>query len=1121
MKKISRNRRGSAVALWLGGVSAIALGGLAAGAYADPQAAAKATPSASDNGDTTVVVTAIRRSLKTSQQIKKDSDVIVDSITADDIGALPDRSVTEALQRVPGVAINRFQAVTDPDHFSVEGSGVTVRGLNMTRSELNGRDTFSANNGRALSFADVPAELMGGVDVFKNPDASMIEGGVAGTVNLRTRLPFDSKKQILSFSAEDSYGDFVKKSDPTFSGLYSNQWHTSIGDLGLLVDLTDSKLTTRSDGLQVANYACRHNIVTYPNGGTTGTPITPTTCTDSNGVTGPGVYFPRGADMRSQITSRERKGYALAAQWRSNDGKELATLQFLRSDATQAWTEHAIEIATDNVTSSTLVDGTPLDSFPVYGTAVTTDNNGIFTSGTLSGGYTGWRGDNRSPAFGLQSNDIYRNQQQEFVTQDTSFNFKWNPNDKWAFKFDMQHVDSSVDITDNTIWGSVVQDVAIQLNGNNFPTINFTAPTNQQTGSGKSCPTTCTNGQTSNGTYDTGAHNTLSDPYNNWWRSAMDHWERSDGQENSLRADGEYSFGDNNWVKSVDFGVRWSMREQTTRFSTYNWGVLSETWGGSGPVYMDQTLTAGPDAGKTSASVIGAFAFDNFMQGKTNNPTTQSGARLFYTGNAVTNYPDYVAFAQSVIASWGGHGALATCPNSGGSTYSYSGTGWVPIPDRCGVNTDPNSKDYGFLPQEINPVKEVNNAAYLMLNFRHDLEGDAGTITGNFGLRYTDTKRFSQGYQAYPISGSYPTDATCTTQAAQAAAQTPPQTVTGFCALGASDKANLRAWSNGAISPINSGIRYNYLLPSFNLRYAPRKDLVLRAALTETLTPPDVGLVRAYYNLAAPTVVAGSPPVIQTSVNQVVVGNPQLKPTTSNNVDLSGEWYFVPNGVGSLTLALFHKDLHGVLTNGSGIVAFTNAGVTYNLLVTQPQNAKDVGHVDGFELAYQQTYDFLPGAFGGLGINANYARINSQGVKQSTLSNTDPSAGAGTTSLYDTSKLPLQGLSKDNANFEVFYEKYGISARLAYNYRSDFVITVRDVIVPYQPIVQAADGQLDGSLFYQLTPQVKIGIQAVNLNDNVVKTKAVISTDGSKPLEAGRSWFMNDRRFTFIVRGTF
>jgi TonB-dependent receptor len=143
-----------------------------------------------------VVVTGLRRSLETSQEIKKNADVFVDSITSEDIGALPDRSVTEALQRIPGVAISRFAAGNDPDHFSIEGSGVVVRGLPQVRSELNGRDTFSANSGRFLSFSDVPPELLGGVDVYKNQSAEMIEGGLAGSVNLRTLVPTTDNETV-------------------------------------------------------------------------------------------------------------------------------------------------------------------------------------------------------------------------------------------------------------------------------------------------------------------------------------------------------------------------------------------------------------------------------------------------------------------------------------------------------------------------------------------------------------------------------------------------------------------------------------------------------------------------------------------------------------------------------------------------------------------------------------------------------------------------------------------------------------------------------------------------------------------------------------------------------------
>jgi outer membrane receptor protein involved in Fe transport len=148
-----------------------------------------------------IVVTGIRKSLATAQTIKREAATVVDAITASDIGSLPDRSINEALQRVPGVAITRFAAPNDSAHFSVQGSGVTIRGLNYVRSEFNGRDIFSASSGRGLGFDDVPAELAGSVNVYKNLTADMIEGGIAGTVSVNTRKPFDSDKRVLFFSA--------------------------------------------------------------------------------------------------------------------------------------------------------------------------------------------------------------------------------------------------------------------------------------------------------------------------------------------------------------------------------------------------------------------------------------------------------------------------------------------------------------------------------------------------------------------------------------------------------------------------------------------------------------------------------------------------------------------------------------------------------------------------------------------------------------------------------------------------------------------------------------------------------------------------------------------------------
>ncbi|ALL12553.1 TonB-dependent receptor [Caulobacter henricii] len=1047
------------------GASAVALGAAIFAGPAFAQTAAKADdPVAVD----TVVVTSIRQSLKSSQALKQSSEIIGDSITAEDIGALPDRSVTEALQRVPGVSINRFAAGVDPDHFSVEGSGVVVRGLNFVRSELNGRDTFSANNGRILSFADVPSELMGGVDVFKSPSADMIEGGISGTVNLRTRLPFDSSKRLLSLSAEASYGDMVKSWKPTYSFLYSDRFDTNVGEFGLLLSYVNSELSTRSDAIQVSNFGCRTNLG-----------VTSGDC--GNGTKG--VWFPRGAAFRSTNTDRERQGAAAAVQWKSTDGTMEAAFQYLRSESNSAWTEHAMEIATDNVASNG-------DSRAVAGTTFSYDGSGVFTNGAITG-TTGWRSDQfsdpRTPIDGLQSNNIRRDVDQTYLTSDYGFNFKWTPNDNWGFQFDAQHVDSKVDNIDVGIWTSSFQNAAITLNGNDLPTVAFSLPGNGLT------PSNCLPINNNCPSYGRGTHANLSDPYNHFWRSAMDHIEQSEGTENSLKVDVEYKFNDDTWFDSVKAGVRWHERDQTTRFSSYNWGVLSEIWGNNGPVWLDDKVDGIVDsnplgaAGSTTASATELWGFPNFMRGQTPLPTG-TDARLFYAGNAATDYKTMSDFALLVGDEWQPRNGANGCPQH-----------WVPLAKRC--NTIAGTP---FLPQEINPVNEVNKAAYVMTRFKGDL--GAARVSGNIGLRYTSTTREADGFLAFPNT-NFTTDAQC---AIVPVGQAP----TPFCQLAPSVRAAARAWANGAVTPTTESKDFNYWLPSFNVKVVMPNGLQYRLGASKTLAPPDIGLTRNYYNLSLNTnadgISNGRPS------GNVTVGNPGLKPTQSTNLDASVEWYFA--SVGSLTFAAFYKELTDVATNTTQRVPFTNNGATFDVVTTTPGNSDKKAKVKGFEIGYQQFYDFLPKPLDGFGINANYSYIESNGVPQSTLSATDPDVAAGRVTTVDTSKLPLQGLSKHNANFAAIYEKGPISARLAYNWRSDFLLTVRDVIVPYAPIMNEATGQLDGSFFYTVNPKVKIGVQGVNLLNETTMTSQVLN---SSLLKTGRSWFMNDRRYTFVMRASF
>lgn len=191
----------------------------------------------------TIKVTGVRGALQTARNLKRDSDTFVDSISASDVSSLPDLSVAEALARIPGVVVQRFElGGSDGDFPSPEGSGNIIRGLQYVRSEFNGRDAFSANGGRALEWASIPPELIGGVDVYKNQSADMIEGGISGNVNLRTLEPFDRDGRVAVIVADGTYTDLAEEWSPGFSAILGDRWDTDAGEFGLLGSFSTSEL---------------------------------------------------------------------------------------------------------------------------------------------------------------------------------------------------------------------------------------------------------------------------------------------------------------------------------------------------------------------------------------------------------------------------------------------------------------------------------------------------------------------------------------------------------------------------------------------------------------------------------------------------------------------------------------------------------------------------------------------------------------------------------------------------------------------------------------------------------------------------------------------------------------
>ncbi|WP_395009943.1 TonB-dependent receptor [Undibacterium sp.] len=164
-------------------------------AYAQQAEPAKEAAKVEEQAVETIVVTGIRRGIEAAISLKKNSTSIVEAISAEDIGKLPDSSVAESISRLPGVTAQRSRS-------SGKAADISVRGLapSFNGSLLNGREQASTGNARAPEFDLFPAELMGSVLIYKTPDASLIGQGLAATIDLNTLKPLDFGKQVIAAS---------------------------------------------------------------------------------------------------------------------------------------------------------------------------------------------------------------------------------------------------------------------------------------------------------------------------------------------------------------------------------------------------------------------------------------------------------------------------------------------------------------------------------------------------------------------------------------------------------------------------------------------------------------------------------------------------------------------------------------------------------------------------------------------------------------------------------------------------------------------------------------------------------------------------------------------------------
>lgn len=193
--------------------------------------------------DEIVVTGSYRRSLEQAVDIKRMGVGFSDSIVATDVANFPEQNLAEALQRIPGVTIERNRGL---------GQRVSVRGLpsEFTFVTINGLATASGSGGRDVEFDIFASEIIQQVTVQKSPRAADEEGGIAGSVNISTARPFDYAGRRVVASAEGAYNSISEKTDPKLSFLASDTW----GDWGGLVSFSTARRTNRTDSESGINF---------------------------------------------------------------------------------------------------------------------------------------------------------------------------------------------------------------------------------------------------------------------------------------------------------------------------------------------------------------------------------------------------------------------------------------------------------------------------------------------------------------------------------------------------------------------------------------------------------------------------------------------------------------------------------------------------------------------------------------------------------------------------------------------------------------------------------------------------------------------------------------------------
>ncbi|RDV29367.1 TonB-dependent receptor [Alteromonas aestuariivivens] len=1020
--------------------------GLSSGALAQEQAATETQ--ATDGSETVEIieVTGIRRSLSDAIMAKRAADQIMDAISAEDIGKLPDDNVAEAMQRITGVQIGR----TDDG----SGGNFQVRGLSQNRVEINGRSVVgTGSDNRVNAFNTTSSSLFKGIEVIKSPTADMVEGAIGATVRLNTFQPLDFKNPTISAAVEGTQDSLHDDAGYAAKGFVTDKWELDgDGEIGVLLNVFAEERNVQVEGMAV-DWRAAHNNQDRN--------------LPADHVFEPNeflVYSPRQANVENRPYTIDKKGLDLTFQWQVNDSLELysnTTYQEFERARSQA---RLIMFAENGQARYQSVDDYQIDLFERQAReGEFFDQNGTPAEGTLQRGiiYAGRLAfPGGAPGRAAANFEIIEETQ---IAQGLGANWQINDSLLMEAEYALSKSDWYRDNL-NTSYNVGVRNLFLVPDPDNPGQM-------MESGLNPDVVFDLTDA-TEMGQYYFDMEkfaNELGIPAEEATLANVDlfNWNNFSGlltdrntQEQSFKLDFSY-FIDGDHLSGIKFGGRWAeftTDREESRLQGAGWNNHSIR---SGAYLNSDGIDWNGNGNDTDGNRTDLVLINEDLDGLAD--------RFFRpTGDFLTDFSGQVTtgFIEPV----------------------YDRGLWTEVLDTYFPGFENESRT--VLPWRWEPnltypydITEETQAVYFMADFDGTLFGLP--YSANAGVRVVKTEVTADGYgedfvidsEGYYYADRNDIDAEEARAAAAGELPNPaniPRTEAGAVDAQLVAVVTRRSVEND----------YTNVLPSANINLNVAENMFVRFAYAETITRPDPGDL------------APARSIPQGGGGTGNEGNPNLEPLKAKQFDVSWEWYL--DEITSISAAYFHKELEDFLqtefftlqsksdTDDDDIVTIGSDLVSMRREI----NGGD-GTVDGIELAYQTQFSSLPAPFDGLGMVANYTY-------------TDSSQKSGFNELTG-SALPVPGLSENSYNLILFYEKNGWSFRAAYNYRDSFYdgdsLGVTDpqlytqdpgalalgqeqyiAYSPTIPVFKDAIGRLDLSMSYTFENNLRIYAQAQNAN---------------------------------------